>query len=139
SETIEVALPPPGGGGGASGAPGMAGGTLGAFASSRSLVNGTVKLTIDVTGPGELDAVDGSSAGASTSTEKTGSPKIKPISKFVSQAGTVTMTLVTSKPGRRILRRKGKLRVPVRVTFTPASGSPVERSLKVKFRIRVRR
>jgi peptidoglycan/xylan/chitin deacetylase (PgdA/CDA1 family) len=141
SQTIEITSPPPpdGGGGGGGGSPGSTGGTLGAFASSKSLLNGTVKLTLEVTGPGELEAVDGSAGGtAAAAAEKKRTAKIKPALKSVAQAGEVTLTLRTSKAGKRILRRKGKLTLPVRVTFTPVSGSPTSQTVKVRFRINLK-
>jgi hypothetical protein len=142
SQTIEITSPPPpgGGGGGGGGTPGSTGGTLGAFASSKSLLNGTVKLTLEVTGPGELEAVDGSAGGtAAAAAEKKRAAKIKPALKSVAQAGEVTLTLRTSKAGKRILRRKGRLTLPVRVTFTPVSGSPTSQTVKVRFRINLKR
>jgi peptidoglycan/xylan/chitin deacetylase (PgdA/CDA1 family) len=123
SQAIEITSSPP------------PGGTLGAFASSKSLSNGTAKLTLEVTGPGELEVVDGSVAGTAAVTAKKHAARIKPTSKSVAQAGEVTLVIRTSKAGKRILRRKGKLTVPVRVTFTPGVGSPASQTVKVKFRI----
>jgi hypothetical protein len=109
----------------------------------QSMPNGTAKLTFTVNGPGSVQAVDASVAGASTSAvaakKKKRSPKIKPTSQSVAQSGQVTVVIRASKAGKKLLKRKGKLRVPVRVTFTPASGSPVERTLKVKFRIKLKK
>ena len=55
--------------------------------SSKSLPNGTVKLTLDVTGPGELDVADASVAGASAVAAKKRASRIKPTSRSVAQAG----------------------------------------------------
>jgi peptidoglycan/xylan/chitin deacetylase (PgdA/CDA1 family) len=121
--------PPPGD----DGTPGSSGGTLGAFASSQAKPNGTVKLTLDVTGPGELEAVDGSVVGTAAVTSKKRTARIRRASHSVAQAGAVTLVLRTSKAGKRILRRKGRLTVPVRVTFTPLSGSSSSRTVRVKF------
>jgi peptidoglycan/xylan/chitin deacetylase (PgdA/CDA1 family) len=132
SQTIEITSAPSGGGGGG---PGSVGGTLGAFASSVSLPNGTVKLTVDVTGPGELDVSDASVAGTSAVAAKKRSSRIKPTSKSVAQAAEVTLTIRASKAGKKILKRKGKLKVPVRVTFSPITGSATDLQLKLKFRI----
>jgi hypothetical protein len=138
SQTIEITSepppPPPGGGGVPGGTPGGEGGTLGAFFSFKSLTNGTGKLTLEVTGPGELEAVDGT-AGASAAAVKSRSAKIKRSSKSVAQAGRVTLAIRASKAGKRILRRKGKLTVPILVTFTPDTGSPVAQTFKVKLRL----
>jgi Chitobiase/beta-hexosaminidase C-terminal domain len=109
------------------------------FSSMQSMPNGSANLTFSVNGPGTLQATDASVAGASAVAAKKRSPKIKPISKSVSQAGDVTLTIRVSKAGKQLLRRKGKLTVPVRITFTPATGSPVERTVKVKFRIKLKK
>jgi hypothetical protein len=140
SQTIEITSeqqppPPPGGGGVPGGTPGSEGGTLGTFFSFKSLPNGTGKLTLDVTGPGELEAVDGA-AGTSAAAVKSRTAKIKRTSKSVGQAGRVTLMIKASKAGKRILRRKGKLTVPVLVTFTPETGSAATQTFKVKLRLR---
>jgi hypothetical protein len=129
SQAIEItsAPPPPGGG-----EVGSSGATLGSFSSFKSLSNGTGKLTLEVTGPGELEAVDGG-AGAAAAGTKT---RIKHTFKSVAQAGRVTLVIKPSKAGKRILGRKGKLGVPVRIIFTPATGSPVGQTFKVKLRLR---
>jgi hypothetical protein len=106
--------------------------------SMQSMPNGSANLTFNVNGPGTLQAVDASVAGASAVAAKKRSPKIKPTSQSVAQAGEVTLTIRVSKAGKQLLRRKGKLTVPVRVTFTPVTGSPVERTLKVKFRLKLK-
>jgi len=136
SQPIEITSPPPPGGGGGGGTPGSAGGTLGEFASSKSLPNGTAKLTLEVTGPGELEAFDASVAGTAAVTAKKRTARIKPTSQSVAQAGDVTLTIRASKTGKQFLRRKGKLTVPVRVTFIPVSGSPTAQTVKVKFRLK---
>jgi peptidoglycan/xylan/chitin deacetylase (PgdA/CDA1 family) len=112
------------------------GGTLGALASSKSLPNGTAKLTFVVGGPGTLAAVDASGAGVSAVVAKKHRARIRPASKSVAKAGKVTLVIRTSKAGKRILRRKGKMTVPVRVTFTPLSGSPSSQTVKLKLRLK---
>lgn len=122
SQTIQVAAQSPGGG------------ILGTFVSAKSLPNGKTKLVFTVGGPGTLDAVD---AGASAVVaRKKHRARIRPASKFVGQAGNATLIIRASKAGKRILRRKGKMTVPVRVTFTPLSGSAVSQTVKVKLRLK---
>ncbi|HEY6771908.1 MAG TPA: polysaccharide deacetylase family protein [Solirubrobacterales bacterium] len=121
SETIEVALPPA-----------TSSATLAAF-SSKSFRNGTAKLKLDVTGPGELEAADASTGTATAAAGRLA--RIKPSSKTVAQPGTVTLVIRASKAGKRILRRKGKMTVPVRVTFTPLSGSAASQTVKLKLRL----
>jgi peptidoglycan/xylan/chitin deacetylase (PgdA/CDA1 family) len=103
--------------------------------SRRFLANGTAKLTFQVNGPGTIVAVDASGAGSSAVAAKKRAPRIKRASKAVAQAGRVTLVIRASKAGKRILRRKGKLKVPVRVTFTPIGGSPTSQTVKVKLRL----
>jgi peptidoglycan/xylan/chitin deacetylase (PgdA/CDA1 family) len=144
SQTIEITSsepppPPPPPGGGTPGSSGSSSGAaLGAFASSKSLPNGTAKLTLGVSGPGELEAVDGKVAGAEAAAATGGGARIKPTSKFVSQAGEATLVIKPSKAGKRALRRKGKLAVQVRVTFTPVGGSAMEQTVKVKLKLKAR-
>jgi hypothetical protein len=135
SQTIEITSqqpPPPTGGDD----PGGAGATLGAFSSFKSLPNGRAKLTVEVTGPGVLEALDGAVTKAAAIEGKKLKHRIKRTSKSVVQAGLVTLRIKPSKAGRRILRRKGKLAVPVRVIFTPASGSQATQTIKLKLRLR---
>jgi peptidoglycan/xylan/chitin deacetylase (PgdA/CDA1 family) len=123
SQTIQVSSPPQGG-------------TLSALASSKSLPNGTAKLAFVLGGPGTLAAVDASGAGASAVAAKKHRARIRPASKSVAQAGSATLVIRTSKAGKRILRRKGKMTVPVLVTFTPLSGAPSSQTVKVKLRLK---
>jgi Polysaccharide deacetylase/Chitobiase/beta-hexosaminidase C-terminal domain len=123
SQTISISPPPQGGVG-----------TLGVLASKKSLPNGTAKLVFVVGGPGTLDAVD-AGAEAITAATKRGA-RIKPASTFVAAAGDATLVIRGSKAGKRILRGVGKMKVPVRVTFTPQSGSPASRTVMVRLRLR---
>jgi hypothetical protein len=102
--------------------------------SRKSLANGTAKLTFLVPGPGTIVAIDASGAGSSAFAAKKRTPRIKRASKAVPQAGQVTLVIRASKAGKRILRRKGKLSVPVRVTFTALTGASTQQTVKVKLR-----
>jgi hypothetical protein len=106
--------------------------------SIRSRVNGKARIVLDVSGPGGLEAVDGSVAGASAVGAKRRTGRIRPTSKFVPQGGQVALDIVPSKAGKRKLRRKGKLAVPVRVTFTPVAGVATTQTFKVKLRLKRR-
>jgi hypothetical protein len=125
SQAIGISSSPGGGPGGSTA------GKLGAFSSFKRFPNGTGKLTLEVTGPGELGVIDGS-AKATMNRKR----RINRISRTVTQGGRVTLKIRPSKRGRRVLRRKGKLAVPVRITFTPDTGSPMARTLKLKLRLR---
>jgi hypothetical protein len=104
--------------------------------SIRSLGNGKAKITLDVSGPGGLEAVDDSVAGAAAVGAKRRSGRIRTTSKFAPQAGSVTLVIVPSKAGKRKLSRKRKLAVPVRVTFMPVAGSATSQTFKVKLRLK---
>lgn len=104
--------------------------------SIRSLDNGKVKISLDVSGPGGLEAVDDSVAGTSAVGAKRRRGRIRPASRFVPQEGRVTLVIVPSKAGKRKLSRKGKLAVPVRVTFTPFAGVATSQTFKVKLRLK---
>jgi hypothetical protein len=106
--------------------------------SIRSLAGGKARIILDVSGPGGLEAVDGSVAGASAVGAKRRRGRIRPTSKFVPQAGSATLLILPSKAGKRKLRRKGKLTVPVRVTFTPVAGVATSQTFKVKLRLKRR-
>jgi peptidoglycan/xylan/chitin deacetylase (PgdA/CDA1 family) len=106
--------------------------------SIRSRRNGKAKIIFDVGGPGGLEAVDASVAGAAGVAAKRRRDRIRPTSKFVPQAGPVVVVILPSKAGKRILMRKGKLKVPVRVTFTPVAGAPVSQMVKVRLRLKRR-
>jgi Polysaccharide deacetylase len=109
------------------------------LSSIRSRANGKAKILLDVPGPGGLEAVDGRLAGAAAVGSKKGRKgRIRSTSKFVPQAGPVALVIVPSKAGMRILRRKGKLTVPVRVTFTPVAGAATPQTFKVKLRLKRR-
>jgi hypothetical protein len=108
------------------------------LSSMQSMPNGSAKLVFDVNGPGSLQAVDASLAGASAIAAKKRTPKVKPGSQSVAQAGEVTLVIRASKAGKKLLRRKGKLSVSIRVTFTPANGSPVVQGIKVKLKMKPR-
>jgi hypothetical protein len=56
------------------------------------------------------------------------------ITPSAGKAGPVTITIVPTKAGRLILARKGKLKVGVKVTFTPTGGSPNSHVIKVLLR-----
>jgi hypothetical protein len=85
--------------------------------------NGTVALPVQVPGPGRLAAK--------------GKPPIKPASIGVG-AGTTTLHLKPTRPTRKTLKRKHKLRVKVTVTYTPTDGSPQVASVPVVFKLDAR-
>ena len=49
--------------------------------------------------------------------------KVGKLRRTVSKAGTYKLTLKPSKAAKRVLRRRGKLKVSVKVSFTPRGGT----------------
>ena len=94
-------------------------------------------MTFNVNRAGTLEAVDGGASGKSAFfAKKKRVARIKPASKSVAQAGKVTLVIMASKAGKRTLRRKGKMSVPVHVTFRPVGGSPSVQTVRVKLRLK---
>lgn len=112
------------------------------FGRLRALGDGTARLPVTVRGPGLLRAADDRAAAAgATLSAKKGKARIKPVKRNVKKAGTVTLKIVPSKAGKRALRRKHKLKVKLRVTFTPtgARTSAIEtKSVTLKLKRRRR-
>ena len=89
----------------------------------RNAVRGTAKLAVTVPGPGSLslrgNGVKGQRLGGATA------------SKVVAGAGTVKLLIKAKGAKRRVLQRTGKVKVKVRITFTPTGGVPNTRSRRV--------
>ncbi len=51
-------------------------------------------------------------------------------------AGPVTFVLTASSAGRRILRKKGKLKTTVRFVYTPMGGSPSTQTIPLKLKLK---
>ncbi len=100
-----------------------------AFVLGKARANrkkGTAKLTVTVPGPGTVTAVDAravkkTTASAQTSARKT-RKRIKNATVTAASAGTVKIPIKPTKAGRKLLVAKHKLRVKVRVSFTPTGG-----------------
>jgi hypothetical protein len=111
-----------------------------------------VIITVTVPGPGTLGASSPpSGAKASTSRVATASkagkgkgkckgkgckPKalLKPSSVVATAAGPVSITVSLSGAGKAMLAKKGKLTVPVQLTFTPVGGVPAVQTKVITFK-----
>src|SRR6185369_2471281 len=96
---------------------------IGAIRASAALKRG-IPVTVTVAGAGRLAAT----AREGARTVASGSAKAK-------KAGKVALRLKLGTAGRKALRRHGKHRIVVRVTFTPAGGGKAvtaSRTLVVK-------
>jgi hypothetical protein len=113
-------------------------------------------LTIEVPGPGTVDAgspPSGAKASAvrarlsaTTSAKakckakgkakgcKVKKPLLKPSSVVATAAGPVQVVVALSGTGKALLAKKGKLTVPVQITFTPTGGLPSTQKKSVTFK-----
>ena len=85
---------------------------------------GTATVIVNVPGPGVLAMNDGSVKAKVVAAAKKKSKKkalIKAVKKNVSKAGNVTLTVTPSKAGLKKFKH-GKLKVKLRITFTPTGG-----------------
>jgi hypothetical protein len=87
---------------------------------------GTATITVNVPGPGVLGMNDGSVKAKVVAAAKKKSKKkkalIKAVRKNVAKAGNVTLTVTPSKAGLKKFKH-GKLKVKLRITFTPTGGA----------------
>jgi ABC-type phosphate transport system substrate-binding protein len=114
-----------GGGGGGGGGPAPApAAPSNQFSVTRGIINsrrGTITLVLRLPGPGTL-TVRGNG--------------LRGVGRNVSAAGTVRITLRANRAGLRRLRRRGRMRTRLRVTFTPRGGTPRTSTRTVTLRLR---
>jgi hypothetical protein len=95
-----------------------------------------VKVTVP--GPGAVSARDATTGSKSrllsSAKKKKNQPRIKPVKVTATKAGIVRLKLQLTKAGTKILKQKGKLKVPVRITFTPSGGTPKSMTVTVTFK-----
>jgi hypothetical protein len=82
--------------------------------SRKSLKNGSVRITVKVAGPGRVTAKDAGS----------GKARFKTVKVSASKAGTVTLTVKPTAAARKLIAKRGKLKVKALITFAPSGGSP---------------
>lgn len=103
--------------------------------------NGTATVTVVVPGPGVLTASDGSIAGTSraTAAQKKKAKKkalIATTKVTATKAGPVKIKIKPTAAGKKVLRSKGRLRVKVRLTFTPTNGAPRSQVKSVTLKVK---
>jgi hypothetical protein len=89
--------------------------------------NGSATVTVKVPGPGVVTATDASAAAASrvaTASAKKKKLLVKPARAIAKKAGPVRLKIKPTKAGKKVLRKKKKLKVSLAITFTPTGGSP---------------
>jgi peptidoglycan/xylan/chitin deacetylase (PgdA/CDA1 family) len=104
------------------------------FRALHSRRNGTAKLTFYAGRSGLLQVAEarGSAAAKRESI-------IRPVLTQVTHAGKVTVILRPSRTGKRILSKRGRLRMPATATFTPFRDTSVSQSLTVRLKARASR
>jgi hypothetical protein len=102
--------------------------------------NGTATMTVTVPGPGVLTAADGTGV-KSTSARIAArrKPLIARTRVRATKAGPVKVRIRPSTAGKKVLRRKGRLKVKVALTFTPDGGSPKTTVRTVTLKLKKRR
>lgn len=88
--------------------------------------NGITVLTVEVPGPGVVAVTPAGGAQASAAMAKKKAKKpalVKSARKVATQAGKVKISIKPSKAGKKVLRKKGKLKAKVRLSFTPTGGT----------------
>jgi hypothetical protein len=104
--------------------------------------NGSATITIQVPGPGTLSAAQAPTAGASRASiaaKKKKAKLIRKTTKTVAKAGKVKLKIKPTKTGLKQLRKKGKLKVRIAITFTPVGGTPNTEVAKITIKIKKRK
>ena len=89
-------------------------------------VKGT-KLTLSLPGPGGVDIANG---GGGSKAKKF----VKSSHTDVAAGGDVVVPIALTKRGKSLLRKKGKLKAPLGITFTPTGGDPSSQNAKLKLK-----
>jgi hypothetical protein len=77
--------------------------------------------------------VDVASAGTVSIDDAGAKDRLKP-TEVAGGPGTVAVKVKLTKPAKRIVRRKGKVKAQAAVTFAPSGGAPAAQSTKLKVR-----
>jgi hypothetical protein len=100
--------------------------------------NGTGTLRVTVPGAGVLKGVEAAAAKA-TSSKKGGKRLVRPVTLKPTAAGTVKVPLRPTRAGRKILKKRGKLRVRVRLTYTPTGGIPSSQTFRGTLKLKLKK
>lgn len=106
---------------------------VGAAALSSS--KGSATLTLDLPGPGTVTAL-------ATATVPAGAAKkitVAKLTRRATRAGKLKLTLKPSKAALRHLKRRGRLRTSVKLTYTPTGGSARSTTRKVTLKLKRKR
>ena len=135
SKVITASGDPGPGGLGGSGSPSNSFSIVGTAISSK---NGRATLTVDLPGPGILDLIAASPPSAVPLASAPRRVVVARILRNVTQAGRLLLVIKPRRQARAILKRKHRLKIGVRVTYTPSGGTAgsIRRTLTLKLRRR---
>ena len=94
------------------------------------LRQGSTLITLFVPGPGTIAAQQAAGAASAAGLRLL----VKKSRKVATTAGRVSLAVRPTTAGKRVLRRKRKLRVRLRLTFTPTGGTPRSTFKKISLR-----
>jgi hypothetical protein len=102
--------------------------------------NGSFPVSVTVPGAGliALGQAPGSTTSRAIASAKR-KPLVKRLTKAVSQAGKVKLKVKLTKKGKKVLRKKHKLKVRLAITFTPTGGTANTEFTTVKVKKKKRR
>lgn len=103
--------------------------SLGSFKTGK---RGT--LTVQVPGAGRLTAEP--ATGSSAAKRKKKKALVSTTSKTTAAAGSVSLPIKLTSAGKKKLKSKGKLRVKIKVSFTPNGGTKASKTTSVTFKLR---
>ena len=130
-------------GGGAPGAPGGGAPPNNKFSITGARVvssNGRAIITVDVPGPGILSLLATSQPGTASQARAAAKKiTVARVLRNVTRGGRVKLTIKPSRKARAILKRKRRLKVGVRIKYTPSGGSPSTRTRNVTLKLKRRR
>jgi ABC-type phosphate transport system substrate-binding protein len=130
-----------GGGGGGTTTPPPSGGTTppppaaqpsNAFSVPRTTISsgtGAATLSVKLPGAGRLELLGSAKSGRKTI-------KVGRVVLTATKAGTFKLTLKPSTAAKRLLRKKGRLKVTLKLTFTPNGGTAKSSSRTVTLKLR---
>ena len=124
--------PPPPGGGGTTDPPELR------IGSTKVFTNASVAVKVFPFGPGLL----GFSATAKYKKPKPRASARVTVAKKrkrVTKAGAVTVVLKATRAARKVLKRKGRLKSNLKITFTPETGPAVTEKRQVTFKLKRKR
>ena len=140
-----------GGGGGGGGDTGGGGGDTGGgggtvqpsnkFSLPRKSISsrtGSAIISVKLPGPGRLEMVGTAKVqtGGNARASATKTIKVGRVVLTANKAGTFDLTLKPSAAAKKELRRKGKLKVSLRLTFTPTGGTPATSTTSLTLKLR---